>query len=112
MRDQKFARSGQLEIAALVGHATNEALEKARPFEPPVSKKLGVERTDNHGIEVHFLQFPKTCAPFLEKIVSVFIRGGPRSRRIVQFLRLVASCHPMIFDAAEFSEAGRKKKRP
>ncbi len=112
MLGQKFGRRGELKILPLAGCATEEAFEKTRSFKPPVTKKLGIEWTDDHRVEVHFTQLAQTGLALCEKIVGVFVGHRLGLRRIVEFLFVRSSGHAVILEAGKFSHSRRMEKRP
>src|SRR5437016_822234 len=107
MRDQVLARSRESKIFLIERSLANEQFEKARPFKPPVTKQLRIERCDHDWIDIELRELTKLSAALFEKMgrvrVGRFFCFGP----IVKLFVFFASGDPVIFHAGKFSNAAR-----
>ena len=88
---------------------SNEGIEKARPFKPPVSKQLGIKRHNDDRFKIARPEFIDLPAPLLEIVSRMFIRGFLSCLAIVKFLLAGATSDAVIFDADKFANAARDK---
>ena len=88
---------------------TDERLEKARPFKPPMSKQFRVEWHNDGWIDIEGGELPKLRAPLFQKMRGMRVSSFFSLSSIVKLLLLFASSDAVIFHTGKFSHAARDR---
>src|SRR5947207_4318463 len=106
---QILAWRRQAKLFLIESGFSNEELEKARPFEPPMPKQFRVEGDHDDWIGIERARAAKLRRALFEKMVRMFVDGSFRCGAIVQFFFLTAIGDAVVFDAGKFARPPRDR---